>query len=171
VDQFVSSPTGTKWAFGSTSDGIENLEFNYFLITNQYFPPGMIDEDMVLWLMEDDIYIDIKFTHWTRGPDGGGGGFSYTRATETSTDVAEQAVPVNRIFCYPNPASEYLYLQRTDHSGPVRFDLYDLTGRNVLGRIIEGNEPVPVSQLNKGLYFYRIVDKNAEYSGTLVISD
>lgn len=170
-DQIISSPTGTKWAFGKTSDGIENLEFDYFLQTIGYSPLDMLDEDMVLWLLTDEIYIDIKFTSWTSGWDEGGGGFSYTRATETSTGVVNQEATLNRITCYPNPASEYIYLKRVDHSVPVRFNLYDLTGRNVLSRMIEGNEPVPVNHLNKGLYFYRITEDDMEYNGSIILSE
>ncbi|MGW8316579.1 MAG: T9SS type A sorting domain-containing protein [Bacteroidales bacterium] len=168
--EFITSPTGTKWAFGRTSDGVENLFFDFFLQTIEYNPPGMVDRDMVLWIMEDDLYIDIKFTAWTRGDEGGGGGFSYTRATEASTGVSDQEATLNRITCYPNPASGYIYLKRVDHSLPVQFNLYDLTGRNILTRMIQGNEPVPVNHLNKGLYFYRITEGDAEYSGTILLS-
>ena len=170
-DQFIASPTGTKWAFGNTGDGIENLFFDFFLQTIEYYPPGMLDQDMVLWVMEEDIYIDITFTSWTRGDEGGGGGFSYTRATEASTGVADQEAPSNRITCYPNPASDYVYLNRVDHSISVRFELYDLAGKNVLSRMIEGNVPLPVGHLNKGLYFYRITEDDMEYSGTIILSD
>jgi hypothetical protein len=169
--EFIASPTGTKWAFGNTNQGIENLEFDFLLQTIEYYPPGMIDEDMVLWLLEDDIYIDIKFTAWTSGVEGGGGGFSYTRASETSTDVTELAAPANRVFCYPNPATDYIYLQRTGHSVSVQFDLFDISGKRVVSRMIEGNQAVPVSHLSNGLYFYRIMEKDAEYSGTIVLSD
>lgn len=78
------SPFDTKWAFGSIADGVENLSFNYWKETVEGNPPGMVDQNMVLHLLSDDIYIDIMFTSWT-GSDGGGG-FSYERA---SGDLSE----------------------------------------------------------------------------------
>jgi len=70
------SPIGTEWALGRTSN-ISSLTFNSFRMTIS--PNEVVDKDLVLHLIDDDIYIDIKFLSWTAG---GGGGFSYERSTE-----------------------------------------------------------------------------------------
>ncbi|MBX3746369.1 MAG: hypothetical protein KF833_13770 [Verrucomicrobiae bacterium] len=43
----------------------------------------MIDQEVVVHLVSEGIYLGIKFLSWTQGPfDGpGGGGFSYERTT------------------------------------------------------------------------------------------
>ncbi len=73
----ATSPADTEWALGTTADGIENLTFAEFRTTIQ--PKEAVDKDMVLHLITDDVYIDIKFTSWSQGNGGSGGGFSYQR--------------------------------------------------------------------------------------------
>ena len=70
------SPIGTEWALG-TLDQIESLSFNKFRIAvgNPKNVPG---KDLVLHLIEDDIYLSVKFLSWSNGQKGG---FSYTRST------------------------------------------------------------------------------------------
>jgi len=76
-----SSPLDTEWAFGTTADGINTLTFGPFLGTSfaDCGPPSVVNQNAVLHLITDDIYIDIKFLFWTSG--GNGGGFSYMRST------------------------------------------------------------------------------------------
>ena len=76
-----SSPLDTEWAFGTTADGINTLTFGPFLGTSfaDCEPPSVVNQNAVLHLITDDIYIDIKFIFWTSG--GNGGGFSYMRST------------------------------------------------------------------------------------------
>jgi len=72
-----SSPTDTEWALGTT-DNIENLTFQLFRDAVQQ-PKNVVGKDLVLHLITDDIYIDVKFTSWSSGKQGG---FSYERSTE-----------------------------------------------------------------------------------------
>ena len=80
-----SSPIGTEWAVGQIADGIENLEFTTWVATNSNPPPEELNINKVLHLIEEDIYIDIKFTAWTPGGGGSGtgmgGGFAYERSS------------------------------------------------------------------------------------------
>ena len=76
-----SSPLDTEWAFGTIADGVNTLTFGTFLGTSfaDCGPPSVVNQNAVLHLITDDIYIDIKFLFWTSG--GNGGGFSYQRST------------------------------------------------------------------------------------------
>ena len=76
-----SSPHDTEWAFGTIADGINTLTFDTFLGDSfaDCGPPSVVNQNAVLHLITDDIYIDIKFVFWTSG--GNGGGFSYMRST------------------------------------------------------------------------------------------
>ena len=80
-DCYGFSPLDTEWAFGTIADGINTLTFGTFLGTSfaDCGPPSVVNQDAVLHLITDDIYIDIKFVFWTSG--GNGGGFSYMRST------------------------------------------------------------------------------------------
>lgn len=74
-----SSPEDTEWAYGTTAD-IGTLTFEDWE-SAVGGPPNSVDKDMVVHLITDNIFIDIKFNSWTSGMGAGGGGFSYTRAS------------------------------------------------------------------------------------------
>ncbi len=73
------SPEDTEWSYGSTSN-LESLSFTDWNTWARSLgdTPSIIGGDAVLHLISDDIYIDIKFSSWTSGGDGGG--FAYSRA-------------------------------------------------------------------------------------------
>lgn len=70
------SPIGTLWAKG-TVDNIDNLTFTQFRMIGQ--PKNVVGSDLVLYLVEDDIYLSVKFTSWSQGQKGG---FAYERSSE-----------------------------------------------------------------------------------------
>ena len=78
------SPSGTEWAYGTTADYASLTYHNWEYWCNSS-PPGTINKDAVLHLIDDDIYIDIKFISWKEYNSGGG--FSYQRSTDQSMPV------------------------------------------------------------------------------------
>ncbi len=74
-----TSPVDTEWAYGTT-DEISSLTFKVWkdAIDN---PLQAINKDMVVHLITDDIYIDIKLITWSIGREGEEGAFSYERST------------------------------------------------------------------------------------------
>jgi hypothetical protein len=72
----TESPVGTEWAIG-TLEELDNLTFDYFRNSISR-PKAVVGKNLVLHLIEDDIYIYVKFTSWSQGK---GGGFSYERST------------------------------------------------------------------------------------------
>ena len=72
----IESPVGTEWAIG-TLDEIDNLSFDYFRNTVSR-PKNVVGKNLVLHLIEDDIYLTVKFISWSQGKRGG---FSYERST------------------------------------------------------------------------------------------
>jgi len=73
------SPVDTEWSFGTT-DNLGALIFEDWQNAIGSNPPTSLEEDMVLHLITDDIYIDIKFLTWGEGFSAGGF-FSYERST------------------------------------------------------------------------------------------
>lgn len=80
------SPEGTLWAIGSISDDVNSLSFGTFatIVRSGY---GHLNNNgnapLVVYLVQDNIFIDLVLTDWHRGTgaDGGLGGFSYRRST------------------------------------------------------------------------------------------
>ena len=70
-----NSPAGTEWAVGTLSEGVENLTFDKFRATVGQ-PKNVVGQNLVLRLVDADVYLDVRFTSWSTGKNGG---FAYTR--------------------------------------------------------------------------------------------
>ena len=71
-----SSPAGTAWSIGSINN-INNLTFTNFRSTVGK-PKDVVGKNLVMHLIDDNIYLSIKFTSWSEGKMGG---FAYERST------------------------------------------------------------------------------------------
>lgn len=83
--QSFLSPADTLWAVGTAANA-DSLEFdNWQAIvgpgTDVGGPPNSVGLDMVMYLVTDDVLIDIKFLSWGIRPSEGGA-FSYQRSTQ-----------------------------------------------------------------------------------------
>ena len=148
------SPADTKWAFGTTA-GIDTLKFNNWEITIAGNPVSMINRDMVLYLITDSIYIDIKFTSWTIG--GLGGGFSYERSTDQTLSFDEFKT-IGKLKLFPNPASEYIYISGLQSHAD--YTIYNLSGSSFLNGSISNNERIDIKNFPAGLYFLKLFNEN-----------
>jgi hypothetical protein len=73
----TNSPAGTLWALG-TLDERDDLNFQPFR-TAVGSPKDVVGKDLVLRLVDDNIFLSVKFTSWSQNK---GGGFTYERSTE-----------------------------------------------------------------------------------------
>jgi hypothetical protein len=71
------SPVGTLWAMGTTAD-YDTLTYVPWAQLHDGHPPGLVDQNVVVYLQDDDTYIDLMFTAWEG--NGNGGAFSYVRS-------------------------------------------------------------------------------------------
>ena len=103
------SPANTEWAFGSASD-FESLTFTNWQSWHggsPSGPPSVVGRDAVIHLIDEDIYLDIKFLSWTLGPQGGGsgGGFSYERSVCSTVAIDVKANSLDGPVTIPQAAS------------------------------------------------------------------
>ena len=82
------SPADTEWAYGTTAS-FATLTYKPWADWHGKNPPSAIDQEAVLHLISDDIYIDIRMTAWS---ERGGGGFAYVRSTPGGSTPA--SIPV-----------------------------------------------------------------------------
>ena len=73
----ANSPAGTLWAKGNVNN-IDNLTFEPFREAVGQ-PKDVVGSGLVLYLVDDDIYLSVKFTSWSQGKEGG---FAYERSSE-----------------------------------------------------------------------------------------
>lgn len=72
-----TSPAGTEWAVGSI-DNVDNLTFKPFR-TAVGSPKNVVGKNLVLHLIQKDVYISVKFISWAATKTGA---FSYERSTQ-----------------------------------------------------------------------------------------
>lgn len=76
------SPVDTEWAFGTTADW-DTLTYDTWAVTVNMQQPALPGQDMVVHLITDDIYLDLRFTEWQTAFDGAN--VAYVRAPEPSS--------------------------------------------------------------------------------------
>ena len=147
-----TSPLGTFWAIGSSSDS--NLQFNNFRDFDgdtRNSPPE--DINLVLKITNgtttesDDIHIDIMFTFWQSGKSSGGG-FTYTRSTDPNLSAGY--LKNTDIFLYPNPTTG---LVRVNQDIISQILVYDLTGKQLLDSNLTS---VDLSTFKNGVYLFQL---------------
>ena len=74
-----ASPAGVEWSKGTT-DEIDSLVFDTLKGAAGNVMSTLPGSSYVMHLIEEDVYIDVRFISWTSG--GSGGGFSYERSTQ-----------------------------------------------------------------------------------------
>jgi hypothetical protein len=72
----TNSPVGTEWAEGNIEDW-ESLSYQKFRAA-VVRPKNVVGKNLVMHLIEDDIYLQVSFTNWAQGK---GGGFAYSRSS------------------------------------------------------------------------------------------
>lgn len=126
-----SSPAGTRWAFPHnnpeatiSATAWEMLTFNDWETALGSAatggPPSTLNQNAVVHLVEDDIYLDIRFTQWGIGTSGGGS-FAYERAaigTSASADFNSDGIV---------DGEDFLIWQRNFGTGTM-FDEGDANG-------------------------------------------
>ena len=65
-----TSPDGTLWALGDL-DEVVQLPFFNFLSLGDGKPKSLLGKALVLHLVEEDIYLSVKFTSWSQDKKGG----------------------------------------------------------------------------------------------------
>jgi hypothetical protein len=147
-----TSPLGTFWAIGSSSDS--NLQFNNFRDFDgdtRNSPPE--DINLVLKITNgtttesDDIHIDIMFTFWQSGKSSGGG-FTYTRSTDPNLSAGY--LKNTDIFLYPNPTTGLVSVNQDVISQIL---VYDLTGKQLLDSNLTS---VDLSTFKNGVYLFQL---------------
>ena len=89
---------------------------------------------------------------------------NYYYSTTTSINDVENK---NEIIAYPNPAFNKVQFLNVSSSN-ISIDIFNMQGLKVLSQINKGNI-ISVDNLAKGLYIYKIADKNNIYTGKLVV--
>lgn len=64
---------------------------------------------------------------------------------------------LDKMFIYPNPVTDILYLSKENLNA---YTIYDLLGRTAMKGTLTTNKSIQVSSLKKGIYFIEVLDKD-----------
>ncbi len=73
----------------------------------------------------------------------------------TGTVSTEEIVPTN-VVLYPNPAENEVYVEVNEQTGPIDYELIELSGRRVANGKIIANHKVSLESLAPGAYLLRL---------------
>ena len=77
-----SIPTGTEWAWGTTNNLSEATFDTFVNWSDDWANHDILNESVIIHLIDDDIYIDIKFTSWSLDE------FAYIRSSDAVPEPA-----------------------------------------------------------------------------------
>jgi hypothetical protein len=73
------------------------------------------------------------------------------------THTKAESLTSEAIACYPNPATDALFLSTTSNRLIDRVTIFSLDGRPVTETVLQGTQPISVRELSKGIYVAAII--------------
>lgn len=114
----------------------------------------------------------------TRSPDVSGDFVLHTSTSSGSlyspgfktdgTVLSQESFEKLGLNVYPNPVTKGIINIQSSYGGEKNVELYDLTGRQVLNRVIE-SDVINVSALRSGLYLLKVTTKRGSATSKLLI--
>ena len=89
-------------------------------------------------------------------------GWNITDAGANCNSLGTEAFDKSSLSLYPNPTSSVLNVKANDNLANQPFIITDTLGKIVLkGKLNEGDTIINVEHLSKGIYYFKVSDKNA----------
>lgn len=120
---------------------------------------------------DDKVYLEVparSFAVWVQGDLRNA---LIDISTPADTAQAVQPLPATPIYCYPNPANEWIQVN-VPTGGMYKVLVYDTSGKRIIGSTVEmttGSNAIPTGNLPSGMYQLQIIGKTENYLGTFVI--
>jgi archaellin len=118
----ASSPADTKWAFGTLTNftklSYQSLE-SIRIAANGDLAGRILNQQMVMHLTNEDIYLSVRFTAWGQH---GAGGFAYTRSTPVMSVQPTVSITgstgANVILTWPTNSTTFTLQSTTNFGSP-----------------------------------------------------
>lgn len=144
----ATSPKDTEWAFGTLSNFSTLTYQTLESLRNGNLAAAILNQPMVVHLINEDIYLSVKFTAWGQH---GAGGFSYTRSTAATVLVAVNITRPTNGAVYAAPAN-VLLTASAGASGATVTNVEYFAGGASLGNSTVAPFSVDASNLAAGDY-------------------
>lgn len=168
--QAIKSETQKEYDSGSgTWYNVRMMEIEYdFSVTMR---------EMVLPFGDEDFEAEIYFVYkpvlaYEYGWDSVESDFSLRHRSLLYFSQAEfSLVPETKdqiVTIYPNPVSDYLFIKLDDNSKSSVLKLYDINGKTMIERSVEGSSQIDVRNFAPGIYFYQIITGDSTLKGKII---
>ena len=174
-DDFRNVPSGVEWAIGRTAQ-LPNLNFGGFREIIGRPRENIVGLELVMHLIEDDIFLNITFSSWGIGDGdraGGNGGFSYSRSTPGDCEGSPRSPQQNSLnfVVAPTISRGSILLSADDLDADMEsVHIYNQSGlivkqiEHVSNQSGAMNIHVDISNLDPGMYFIRAISNTGELS-------
>lgn len=158
-----SDPTDTEWSYGNLAN-YASLTYTPWAQMSGNNPPSMVNQQAVVHLISDDIYISIKFLAWR----GSAGGYAYARSTPGSAAPTVSITSPTNGATFAAPAIVSLAANATVSGGTVTNVTYS-SGATVFGSATISPFSVTASNLPAGPYAVTAVATAGGLSATSAV--
>jgi polyhydroxybutyrate depolymerase len=98
----------------------------------------------------------------------------FNRYIQTNLSTSDFQNSQNNLTLYPNPAEDKINFSFTGINQNNSFDLalYDLSGREIVSKkvqFVNGNYTMPIENINSGVYFARLKNKDLDVNKTVIV--
>jgi len=173
-----------EYSYDANGDMTQDIGYYRDVNTSQWVPrwkneyaynTAYSSLDLILPRYDDGAFppfthmlIDFVRSEWdepnSRWVDFFKGIFHYTELNAT----AFSGMNDEEATIYPNPAAEFFHIRTPGNNRMVKFELYDMQGRQVIMKEVENTEVISIEGLNKGMYFYNLFIDGEKQSGKLM---
>lgn len=157
---FNWDPSASKWVENSKEEYTYN---NSYLFNEIVYPfVGMESYFMHMITGGNNYDWDITTSQWIVS-----GNFKMYYSQMNVSGIED--ISANELKIYPNPATGFVTFDLKDASEPATIEIFDIQGKKVIFQLLPVNKQIQVSQLNSGMYFYKINQNGQIFNGKIMI--
>lgn len=147
-----------SWFMGSNTCYASASEKSSFIVGTKIFANS---DTLYGWIRVSSIYIDSWDTYFT---------IQEYACNKGSTEEIEPGNE-NNIKVYPNPCTDFIYVELNSQATPVMAILTDINGLELLRQtLIDKESRIDVSKLPAGIYILKVIDVNYIFDRKIIVS-
>ncbi len=161
--------------------------YEFFIVGNELLPGSTalfhIDEIKNAQSSEfhDTTQFCVRVSDRSGVPGMGQGSFNDTIKSNNSScaeiiiksTYVKSILYAENIQLYPNPATNFLYIETSNTPKLLRYAILDLSGRNIQNGVLNNDHSnhtsIDVKNLHEGAYILKIISKNGDHKSAIFI--
>ena len=129
----------------------DDFNLNGFLGGSSASMPLLVGKKLGVWIVADDIYLELTFNNWGSGGNGGGA-FSYTPSSNQTLSINAFELD-KQVALHPNPSNEFIQIYNLKSKEP--YCIYNVLGAEIKNGLVSNNERIGIRDLSNGIYILK----------------